>query len=175
MVKQVTTEEKKFTWVTILSIAYVVWWGYSNPILLHQKVQVGGVTVAVPFGWVVSRNDRPLLYEATTLRRAFVPGWAWSTATIFLKAQPGPYTMESARGEQTRSVDRYQNPAWYSNARTFELGGGKYPSPCAGATMMKGPHARILSCFVVGTPLQFQFMSPRPVDGDAARILASLE
>lgn len=64
---------------------------------------------------------------------------------------------------------------YYANARTFDLSAGKYPTLCVEGTMMVGSHAQILDCFVVGTPLHFQFMSPSPVDRDAERILASLQ
>ena len=155
-----------------------LWW-YTNPIRWHQRVQVAGVTIPVPFGWVARITPsqvEPLEY--VNLRRAYIPFRPWVTGTVARGTRRGePYTMESAREAQAGSAAEYGNSAYYSNPKTFDLSSGKYPSLCAEGTMPgkdKIPGAQVLSCFVVGTPLRANFMSPKDVDGDAKRMLASL-
>jgi hypothetical protein len=86
-----------------------------------------------------------------------------------------PYTVESARRAQARSAAEYGDNEYYLNPKTIDVTSGKYPSLCAEGTMPgkgKAPGAQVLTCFVVGTPLQASFMSPEDVD--AERILKSL-
>jgi hypothetical protein len=88
--------------------------------------------------------------------------------------------MESARRlQQAKFAFESGDSAHYSNSRMFDLSAGKYRSLCAEGTMIIPAHAGNTSaqdvlCFVVGTPLMAIFSGPEDVDGDAARILASL-
>jgi hypothetical protein len=152
-----------------LLLGVCTWW-YGNPIGLHQKVQMAGVGVPVPFGWVLhttaSQAD-PIDY--VDLRRAFIPFRPWIAVSIAREMPGGPYTIDSARLQQ---ATMYQDAAYYSHLRTFDLSSGKYHSLCAEATMRGG--AQILTCAVLGTPLSFNFMGSKAVDGDAERLLASL-
>ena len=173
-----TTGQKTLTWV---GIAWVVGWAaffwYSSRV--PQKVHVGGVTVQVPFGWVMQTT--PTLAEPVGfvyLRRANVP-WMpnrpWITAGI--SARVRPYTMESAQCARARSAAGYGDSAYYSNPKTFDVTSGKYASLCAEGTMSgkrNPPRAQVLTCYVVGTRLLASFMSPNDVDADAERILKSL-
>jgi len=151
-------------------LVFACWWWYGNPIGLHREVQVAGVTVPVPFGWVL-RTTAPQgnRIGIGSLRRAFVPFMPWITVSIAPEMPGGPYTTESAKRQQTTM---YQDAAYYSNRRTFELSSGKYHSLCTEATMRGG--YQILTCAVVGTPLSFNFNGSKAVDGNAERLLASL-
>lgn len=182
----VTTFEKKWIRLAIVLIAslivYVGLWWRANPIGLHRQVQVAGITVKVPFGWV--ENTMSSRVEAAaylSLRRAYVPWMSerpWMSGMIDGGTRRGePYTVESARKAQAWFAALYGDRTQYSNSRTFELSSRKYSSLCAEGTMhdrdgIQG--AQVLNCFVVGTPLMASFMSPQDVDGDAERILSSL-
>jgi hypothetical protein len=158
----------------IVLVAYMCMWWYTNPIGLHRKVQVAGITVPVPFGWVLSSAaSRADPVEYVFIRRANIPFRPWMSAS-FAKGLRGRevYTMESARRAQDGMNVMYEDTGYYSSPRAFELNSGKYTSLCAEATMHAGSH--ILTCAVVGTPLRFDFMGSKAVDGDAEKMLASL-
>lgn len=159
---------RRTTAAIMLGACMCIWW-YGNPIGLHRKVQVAGVTVAVPFGWVMRTTaSRADTIESVILRRVSVPFIPWITVSI-VEEMPGGHTISSARREQ---IAMYQDAAYYSKQRVFDLNSGKYQSLCAQATLRSG--ALVLSCAVVGTPLRFDFMGSKAVDGDAEKMLASL-
>ena len=89
--------------------------------------------------------------------------------------------MESAlRAQQSEFGYESGDSVHYSNPKAFALSAGKYQALCSEATMIGSTRAgntstQKVQCFVAGTPLQASFMSPKDVDGDAARILGSLE
>jgi hypothetical protein len=152
-----------------LLLGACMWW-YGNPIGLHQNVQVAGVGVPVPFGWVLHvPAPHANSIASVQLRRAFIPFRPWIMVGIAPTMPGGPYTINSARQAQT-SV--YQDAAYYSNRRTFDFSSGKYHSLCTGATTRSG--YQDLTCAVLGTPLSFDFSGSKAVDGDAERLLASL-
>ena len=166
--------------ICVALILFVGMWLYWNPIRLHQKVEIAGVTVPVPFGWVMSTTRSQMYADAyVNIRRVpipFLPIRPWITVMISRGLRTGePYTMDSARRAQAKFFNFYGNTAFYSNQRTFGLSAGKFPSLCAGATMhVQTGNSQMLSCFVVGTPLQFNFMGSQSVDYAAERMLASL-
>jgi len=156
----------------------VCMWGYVNPIGVHRKVQMEGVTVPIPFGWVeqtAGSQARPKnsLYPysiaVVNLRRASIPFRPWISVSIAPEMPGGPYTVDSARRQQ---AGMYRDSAYYSNQRTFDLSSGKYHSVCAEATMRTG--YQILTCAVVGTPLSLDFMGSKAVDAEAEKMLTSL-
>lgn len=184
--KQVTTGEKKWIRVPIVLIVFLLlyagmWW-QANPIRLHQTVQVEGVTVRVPFGWVLKTfPSRVAAVAYVNLRHAttpWMPGRTWVMATVSRgNGDGGPFTIETARRNQAGSAAGYEDSAHYSDARTFEVTSGKYPTLCAEGTMpARGStdSAKVLSCYVVGTPLQVSLMSTGDVDRDLKRVLSSL-
>lgn len=174
-----TTGQKKWMRVGIVLVACasVLW--YSNPIRLPQKVQLAGVTVQVPFGWVMQTTPSQVESVAYVgLRRAHVP-WLPTrpSVTAMISGFGKPYTMESARRAQAWSAALYSDSGHYSNPKTFDVTSGKYSSLCAEGTMPrmdKTPDTHVLTCYVVDTPLLASFMGPKDVDGDAERILKSL-
>ena len=178
----VTASENGKMWMRLgagLLCVVGMWW-YTNPIGLHRQVQVAGITVKVPFGWVAQATpSRADFLDSSILRRAYIPFRPWESASVSRGIWGGPFTMELARRvQQNKFAFESGDSAQYSNARTFELSAGKYRALCAEGTMRGiagNTSAQDLWCFVVGTPLQASFRSPKDVDGDAARILASLE
>jgi len=137
-----------------------------------------GVTVPIPFGWVVQTaapqarpkgSLYPYSIAVVNLRRASIPFRPWISVSIAPEMPGGPYTVDSARRQQ---AGMYRSAEYYSNQRTFDLSSGKYHSVCAEATMRSG--SQILTCAVVGTPLSFNFMGSKAVDRDAEKMLASL-
>ena len=178
-----TESEKKrrIRLVGILLVLYVGMWWWGNPIRLHQKVQVAGVMVPVPFGWVATPS-RAGGIEGYNLRHAynpFQPTRPWVTASVSRGISGESFTMELARRlQQNQFAFDSRDSAHDSNPRIFDLSAGKYRSLCAEETLRGSagnPSAQHVLCFVVGTPVMASFSGPKDVDGDAARILASLE
>jgi hypothetical protein len=175
----VTSGKRRWMQVAIVLVVGAGAWWYSNPIRLSQKMQLEGVTVPVPFGWVVQNiPSQTQSVPAMGLRRAYVP-WSRSWASVGISASglEKPYTMESSRRAQVWTAAEYSDTTHYSNQRTFDVTSGKYPSLCAGGTMhvdgkTSGP--QFLTCYIVGTPLMAIFRSSKDVDRDAERVLNSL-
>ena len=175
-----TTSEKNWTRVGIALVLYTGIWWWGNPVRLHQRVQVAGVMLPVPFGWTATPSAAGSIGEGFNLRRVYIPFRPWVTGSISRGIWGGSFTMESARRlQQAKFAFESGDSAHYSNSRMFDLSAGRYQSLCAEGTMVMPAHAGNTSaqhvlCFVVGTPLMATFSSPKDVDGDAARILASL-
>ena len=169
--------------LVLCQLFYVCNWWLINPIRLHQKVQVAGVTVPVPFGWIAQiTSSQADTVTYVNLRRAFIPfrPSPWIMVS-FSRGSRGPYTIGSA---QQQLAGMYQGPH-YTSQRTFNLSSGKYHSLCKEAAFhgpVPTPNNRggtpysdqVLTCVVVGTPLLFDFMSPGAVDADAEKMLTSL-
>jgi hypothetical protein len=179
---EVAMQMGKTVWAMALVLCACVWW-FLNPIRLHQKVQVAGVTLPVPFGWVAQITPSQAgSISRVNLHRAFLPYIPQMTATVSRGVRE-PYTDYSAA--QLLEV-LYQDGAHYTNQQTFDLNSDKYHSlcvevtrigPASGATYSARSAGRIthlLTCVVVGTPLIFDFWSQGAVDDDAEKILGSL-
>lgn len=180
-----TTQEKKAPRDSIekrlISVGVVLlvcgggWW-YTNPIRLHQKVQVEGVTVRVPFGWVARMPTQDDITQSVTLSRAYIPflpppGIRVSIGRGFWGGQT--LTKETAERYQAVALGSFADSRYYSNQGLVDFSAGKYDSRCAEATALGGYQE--LSCCVVGTPLWVRFYGPGTVERAAQKILASLE
>jgi hypothetical protein len=165
----------KPAWAMLLVLSVCIWW-FFNPIHLHQKVQVAGVTVPVPFGWVAQiAPSQGGSISRVNLRRAFFPHIPRVTATVS-RGFPEPYTDYSA-AQLLEAL--YQDGAQYTNQQTFDINPDKYHSLCVEATRVgavpgatyntrsAGRITHLLTCVVVGTPLIFDFWSPGAVDAEA--------
>jgi hypothetical protein len=174
-------KKRRIILVGIVLVLYLGMWWWGNPIRLHQKVQVAGVMVPVPFGWVATPSGAGAI-EGYYLRHAynpFRPSRSWVTASVSRGIWGESFAIESARRLQKAWFALESgDSAHYSNTRMFDLSAGKYRSLCAEGTFRSiagNPSTQDMLCFVVGTPVTANFSGPQDVDGDAGRILASLE
>jgi hypothetical protein len=166
----VMTREKKWIWAGILLVGQASLWWCFHPVGLHKTVQVGGVTASVPFGWLVKEGNIQRSARVAILKTA-VPLRPWMSASVW--TQGSNATLESARWQQTAQAFSYAHSTVYSDPKTFEVTSGRYSSLCAeGTTRSDG---RAATCFVVGTPLWFDFYSSSHAgDDDLRRMLGSL-
>ena len=144
---------------------------FLNPIHLNQTVQVDGHTMKVPLFWTQVKNPGEGMLVA--LRRE----WARSGSvnvmdrTVFGKKQE-PWAMNEARHEQAGLVALQAKDGRFSNPRFLDLNAGRFTAACEEASV-EGNEA--LTCYIVGTPLQFSYLGSRRYEPSARKMLASLQ
>jgi hypothetical protein len=154
--------------VCLLGVAYAL---VQNPVRFHQTVRLGDVTMQVPVLWTPVKNPGGGLLVA--LRRE----WAWSGTvdvmdrTVFGEMK-GPWTVESAHQAQITLVPMQAKDGRFKDPKVFDLPAGRFTAVCEEATFGSG---RALTCFIVGTPLQFSYLGSSGHEADARKMLASLQ
>ena len=153
--------------VVLAAVGYLL---FKNPIRFHQTVQVNGLTMQIPVLWT------PVKYPGEGMLVAVRREWAQSGTvdlmdrTVFGKKE-GPWLMNEARHEQAGLVALQAKDGRFTNPRFLDLNAGKFTAACEEATV-EGNEA--LTCYIVGTTLQFSYLGSRRYEPAARRMLASL-
>jgi hypothetical protein len=152
--------------VVLTAVGYVL---HGNPIRFHQTVRVDGLTMQLPVFWTPVKDPGEGMLIA--LRREWGAGTVdVMDRTVFGKKKQ-PWTMNEARHEQAGLVALQAKDGRFSNPRFLDLNAGRFPAACEEATV-NGDEA--LTCYIVGTPLQFSYLGSRKYEPAARRMLASL-
>jgi hypothetical protein len=153
--------------VVLIAAGYLL---FHNPLHFRRAVQVGGLAMEVPMLWTPVKNpDQGMLIA---LRRE----WAQSGTvdvmdrTVFGKRRE-PWTLLDARHEQAGLAALQAKDGRFSNPRFLDLNAGRFTAACEEAAI-GGNEA--LTCYVVGTPLQFSYLGSRRYEPAARRMLGSL-
>jgi len=152
--------------VVLAAVGYLL---FKNPIRFHQTVQVNGLTMEVPALWTPVKDPGEGMVIA--LRREWGAGTAdVMDRTLFGKKQQ-PWTTNEARHEQAGLVALQAKDGRFTNPRFLDLNAGRFTAACEEATV-EGNEA--LTCYIVGTTLQFSYLGSRRSEPAARRMLASL-
>jgi hypothetical protein len=158
--------------VCLLGVAYAL---VQNPIRFHQTVRLSDTTMQVPLFWTPVKNPDGRMLVA--LRRE----WAWlGTVDVMDRTKfgdrfgekKGPWTLESAHQAQVTLVPLQAKDGRFSDPKVFDLPAGRFTAVCEEATFGGG---RALTCYIVGTPLQFSYLGSIAHEADARKMLASLQ
>ena len=143
---------------------------FHNPLRFNQTVQAAGLTMRVPILWTPVKNQGGGMLVA--LRREWVRS---GTVDIMDRtangAKNGPWTMEAARREQVSVVVLQAKDRRFSNPKVMDLAAGRFTAVCEEASFDAD---QALTCYIVGTPLQFSYLGNRSYEPDARKMLASL-
>lgn len=143
---------------------------YNNPIHLHQSVKVTDLTMDVPMWWARTQPPRPEMLVA--YRRE----WARSGAIdIVDRARVNPslgvWTLDAAQRARGFIVAVQQKDPRFSGQRFLEAKAGNFQALCTESTLA-GDQA--LTCYILGTRLQFSYWGPKLYEPAAVKMLASL-
>lgn len=153
--------------VLLIAVGYVL---HSNPIRFHQTVRVDGLTMRVPVLWTQVKDPGEGMLVA--LRREWGSGTVdVMDRTVFGRKQQ-PWTMGEARHEQAGLVALQAKDGRFSNPRFLDLDAGRFTAACEEASVEDN---EALTCYVVGTQLQFSYLGSRKHEPAARRMLASLK
>ena len=161
--------------VVIVILLGVVWALVQNPVRFHQRVWLGAVTMQVPVLWTPVKNPDGRMLVA--LRRE----WSGSgTVDVMDRTnfgdrfgeKKGPWTLESAHQAQVTLVPLQAKDGRFSDPKVFDLPAGRFTAVCEEATFGRG---KALTCYIVGTPLQFSYLGSSGHEVEARKMLASLQ
>lgn len=165
----------KFAWAESVAAVAVcaVLAGYElwhNPIRFHQTASVDGYTLAVPVLWTPVKD--PPRGVKLALRRE----WALSgTIDVMDRTRTSPksgtWTTEAARAEQAGLEAAQTKDGRFNNPKLLDLNAGKFQAVCEEATV--GGNLA-LTCYLVGTPLQFSYLGDISHEAEAKKMLNSL-
>ncbi len=158
--------------VVLLGVVYAL---VQNPVRFHQTVRLWDVTMQVPVLWTPVKNPDGRMLVA--LRRE----WAGSGTVDVMDrtnfgdrfgGKKGPWTLESAHQAQVTLVPLQAKDGRFSDPKVFDLPAGRFTAVCEEATFGGG---RALTCYIVGTPLQFSYLGSSAHEVEARKMLASLQ
>jgi hypothetical protein len=143
-----------------------------NPIRFHQTVTVDGLTMDVPVLWTPVKNPTGGAGVVAALRREWARSGTVDVADrAAVNPTGGPWTEQTAERQREFINAIQQKDPRFSNTRFMDLPAGRFHAVC-GEADFSGNQA--LTCYVVGTQLQFSYLGSSSGEADAKKILASL-
>jgi hypothetical protein len=143
-----------------------------NPIHFHQTVTVDGLTMDVPVLWTPVKNPGGGAGVVAALRREWArSGTVDVTDRAVVNPTGGPWTEQTAERQREFINAIQQKDPRFSNTRFMDLPAGQFGAIC-GEADFSGNQA--LTCYVVGTRLQFSYLGSSSREADAKEMLASL-
>jgi hypothetical protein len=143
-----------------------------NPIRFHQTVTMDGVTMDVPVLWTPVKDPSGGAGVVAALRREWArSGTVDVTDRAIVNPTGGPWTEQTAERQREFINAIQQKDQRFSNTRFMELPAGRFHAIC-GEANFSGNQA--LTCYVVGTRLQFSYLGSSTREADAEKMLASL-
>lgn len=154
--------------VILLGVAYSL---VQNPLRFHQTVRIGGYTMQMPMLWTPVKDPGAGMLLA--LRRE----WARSGTVDFMDRRPidpqnRPWTLDDARRERAVVLMLQGKDKRFSDPQMLELDGRRFRSVCAEASFSG---SKALTCYLVGTPLQFSYLGASRYESEARRMLESVQ